>query len=111
MEMFEFQAAIDALKNEVDCTAILIDGSLYGRLVHVPLESKIEEDRLILVEYFRVYRELFELCKEKDVLLIGVAKESRSTAFRDYLLSLFYNEELAKLNIDDDDVRKVKAAF
>ncbi len=111
MEMSEFQVAIDALKNGVACKAILIDGSLYGRLVHVPLESKVEEERLILVEYFRVYRELFEQCKKNAVLLVGVAKESRSTTFRDYLLSLFYNEELQKLKITDDDAKKLKLLF
>ncbi len=78
MEMFEFQVAIDALKSGLGCSAILIDGSLFGRLVHVPLESKVEGERLILLDYFRVYRELLDLCKAKGVLLMGVAKESRS---------------------------------
>ena len=111
MEMLEFQVAIDALKGGLGCGTILIDGSLYGRLVHVPLESKVEEERLVLVDYFRVYRELLDLCRKKNVVLVGVAKESRSTAFRDYLLSLMYKEELAKLDIDDDDARMLKPLF
>jgi len=111
MEMLEFQVAIDALKGGLDCSTILVDGSLYGRLVHVPLESKVEEERLVLVDYFRVYRELLDLCRKNNVLLVGVAKESRSTAFRDYLLSLMYKEELAKLDIDDDDARRLKPLF
>ena len=44
MELLEFQVAIDALKSGSDCGTILIDGSLYGRLVHIPLESKVEEE-------------------------------------------------------------------
>src|SRR4030067_875531 len=111
MEMLEFQVAIDALKGGLGCGTILIDGSLYGRLVHVPLESKVEEERLVLIEYFRVYRELLDLCRKRNVLLCGVAKESRSTSFRDFLLSLIYREELAKLDIDDDDARKLKPLF
>jgi hypothetical protein len=111
MEMLEFQVAVDALKKGLSCGTILIDGSLYGRLVHVPLESKVEEERLVLVEYFRIYRELLDLCREKNVLLVGVAKESRSTSFRDYLLSLVYKEELKKLDIDDDDARRLKPLF
>ena len=111
MEMLEFQVAIDALKSGLSCETILIDGSLYGRLVHIPLESKVEEERLVLVDYFRVYRELLDLCRKNNVLLVGVAKESRSTSFRDFLLSLVYKEELEKLDIDDDDARKLKPLF
>src|SRR4030043_706184 len=111
MEMLEFQVAIDALKGGLGCGTILIDGSLYGRLVHIPLESKVEEERLVLVDYFRAYRELLDLCRKSNVLLVGVAKESRSTSFRDFLLRLFFNEELAKLDIDDDDARKLKPLF
>ena len=111
MEMLEFQVAIDALKSGLGCSTILIDGSLYGRLVHVPLESKVEEERLVLVDFFRVYRELLDLCRKNNVLLVGVAKESRSTAFRDFLLRLIYYEELAKLDIDDDDARRLKPLF
>lgn len=111
MEMLEFQVAIDALKSGLGCGTILIDGSLYGRLVHIPLESKVEEERLILIDYFRVYKELLDLCRRNHVLLVGVAKESRSTAFRDFLLNSVYKEELAKLDIDDDDARRLKPLF
>jgi hypothetical protein len=111
MEILEFQVALDALKGGLSCGTILIDGSLYGRLVHIPLESKVEEERFILIDYFRVYKELLDLCRKNSVLLVGVAKESRSTAFRDFLLSLVFKEELAKLDIDDDDARKLKPLF
>ena len=112
MEMLEFQVAIDALKSGLDCSTILIDGSLFGRLVHVPLESKIEGERLILLNYFKVYQELLDLCREKNVLLLGVAKESRSTSFRDYLLNLIFRDELSKVEIeDDDDARMLKPLF
>ena len=111
MEMLEFQVAIDALKSGLGCGSILIDGSLYGRLVHVPLESKVEGERLLLLDYFRVYKELLDLCREKGVILVGVAKESRSTSFRDFLLSLIFKEELAKVEVDDDDARMLKPLF
>ena len=84
MEMLEFQVAIDALKSGLGCGTILIDGSLYGRLVHVPLESKVEEERLVFLIISGFIRELLDLCRKNNVLLVGVAKESRSTAFRDY---------------------------
>ncbi len=111
MEMLEFQVAVDALKTGFRCDTILVDGSLYGRLVHIPLESKVEAERLILLDYFRVYRELLDLCKRKNVQLVGVAKESRSTSFRDYLLNLIFMDELAKARIDEDDARMLKPLF
>jgi hypothetical protein len=111
MEMLEFQVAIDALKSGFGCGAVLVDGSLFGRLVHVPLESKVEEQRLVLLDYFRVYRELLDVCRRNNVALVGVAKESRSTSFRDFLLSLFFKEELAKAEVDDDDARMLKPLF
>ncbi len=111
MEMLEFQVAIDALKSGLSCSTVLIDGSLFGRLVHVPLESKVEEERLILVNYFRVYKELLDLCRKNDVLLVGVAKESRSTSFRDFLLRLIFREELETTEVEDDDARRLKSLF
>ncbi len=111
MEMLEFQVAIDALKKGFGCDVVLVDGSLYGRLVHVPIETKIEGERLTLLDYFRVYRELLDLCRKNHVLLVGVSKESRSTSFRDYLLNSIFKEELKKVDIDDDDARRLKPLF
>ncbi|MCX8150929.1 MAG: DNA double-strand break repair nuclease NurA [Candidatus Bathyarchaeota archaeon] len=111
MELAEFQVALEALKSGLGCSTILIDGSLYGRLVHLPLESKVEEDRLILLDYFRVYRQLFDACRQSGVTLVGVAKESRSTAFRDYLLSLVFGRALEEAELEDDDVRMIRPLF
>jgi hypothetical protein len=111
MEMAEFQVALDALKDGLGCSTILIDGSLYGRLVHVPLESTVEEDRLILLDYFRVYRQLLDACKQNDMMLVGVAKESRSTAFRDYLLNLIFRKALEEAELEDSDSRMIMPLF
>ena len=111
MELLEFQAAIDALKNGFKCNAILLDGSLYGRAVHLPIETKIEGERVMLLKYFFVYYELLNLCRTENVLLMGVSKESRSTFYRDYLLSLILDEELKKTEIEAEQIRKLKAIF
>ncbi|MCJ7635341.1 DNA double-strand break repair nuclease NurA [Candidatus Bathyarchaeota archaeon] len=110
MEMLEFQVAIDAIKNGLSCSVILIDGSLCGRASAFPVETKIEDERLTLLNYFQSYRELLDLCKQKEITLIGVSKESRSTFYRDYLLSLIFSEELNELEkeIDPADVNRLK---
>ncbi len=102
MELLEFKAAIDALKNGFKGNAILLDGSLYGRAMHLPIEIKIEGERAMLLNYFQTYLELLDLCRGKDILLIGVSKESRSTFYRDYLLSLIFEEELGKIEFEED---------
>ncbi|MCL6579527.1 MAG: DNA double-strand break repair nuclease NurA [Candidatus Bathyarchaeota archaeon] len=113
MEMFEFLVAIDALKSGFKCCSILIDGSLYGRVSHVPIETKVEDQRLVLLHYFQVYRELLDLCKSEKILLMGVSKESRSTFYRDYLLKLIFEETLKSLDssIDTADLHRLKPIF
>jgi len=113
MELLEIQAAIDALKSGFECGNVLIDGSLYGRVSHIPIETEIEDQRLTLLQYFQCYRELFDLCKKKEIMLIGVSKESRSTFYRDYVLKLIFSEAFDSLNSDMDpaDLQKLKPIF
>jgi hypothetical protein len=111
MELLEFKVAIDSLKNGFKCDAVMLDGSLYGRAMHLPLEEKIEGEEDLLLHYFQTYLELLDLCRRRNILLIGVSKESRSTFFRDYILRLIFDEELGKVDIDPDDLEKLKKIF
>jgi len=111
MEMLEFQTAIDALDNGLECSTILIDGSLYGRAMHVPVETKIEEDRTVVLEYFKTYAELLDLCRKKGILLAGVSKESRATFYRDFLLKQIFIEELEKTDIESGDKQRLITIF
>lgn len=113
MELLEFQVALDALKRGLNCGRILLDGSLYGRASHLPIESKIEEQRLTMLDYVQTYRELLDFCKEQKIVLVGVSKESRAAFYRDYLLKLIFDEEFAKLSseLDPLDLQKLKPLF
>jgi hypothetical protein len=113
MELFEFQVASDALRNGLNCDCVLIDGSLYGRASHLPIETAVEDQRLMLLHYFETYREFLDLCRKQNVLLLGVSKESRSTYFRDYLLKLIFDEALENLSSDVDplDVQRLRPLF
>jgi hypothetical protein len=111
MEMLEFQVAIDALENGFECSSILIDGSLYGRAMHVPVETKIEEDRTAVLEYFKTYRELLELCRKKNVLVAGVSKESRASFYRNFLLKQIFVEELENTDVEGGDKQRLSAIF
>ena len=113
MELLEFQVALDALRGGFNCGRILLDGSLYGRAAHLPIESKIEEQRLMMLDYLRTYRELLDFCKNQGIVLVGVSKESRAAFYRDYLLKLIFNEELDNLSarLDPLDLQKLKPLF
>ena len=113
MELFEFQVALAALKSTLACDSVLIDGSLYGRASHLPIETPIEDQRIMLLQYFQTYREFMDLCKQKGILLMGVSKESRSSFFRDYLLKQIFNETLGSLgpNVDPLDLQKLRPIF
>lgn len=111
MELLEFQVAVDALKNGFRGDALLLDGSLYGRAVHLLIESKIEEEIVTLLHYFQIYSELLEFCRRENILLIGVSKGSRSTFYRDYLLKLIFDEELKRLDIEAGELRRLEAIF
>jgi hypothetical protein len=113
MEMLEFQVAIEAVKHGLECGSLLIDGSLFGRASTLPIETVVEDQRLMLLHYFETYRELLDLCKEENIMLVGVSKESRSTFYRDYLLKLIFNEVLDSLEseMDPDDLQRLKPLF
>ncbi|MBC7113789.1 MAG: DNA double-strand break repair nuclease NurA [Candidatus Methanomethyliales bacterium] len=111
MELLEFKVALEALRDGFRGNAILLDGSLYGRAVHIPIETKVEEERDALIHYFEVYKELLNLCRESNVLLVGVSKESRSTFYRDYLLSLIFEEEIRRVDVEEEDKKLLKEIF
>jgi hypothetical protein len=113
MELFEFQVAADALRSGFTCGCVLIDGSLYGRASHLPIETAVEDQRLMLLHYFQIYREFLDLCKKQKILLMGVSKESRSTYFRDYLLKLIFDDTLENLSADVDplDIQRLRPLF
>lgn len=113
MELLEFRVASGFVKENCSCGKFLIDGSLYGRAVHLPIETKIEEQRLMLLDYLQTFREFLESCRSRGVVPIGVSKESRADFYRNYLLRLVFDEELENLGtrIDPSILQKVKPLF
>ncbi|MEM2673512.1 MAG: DNA double-strand break repair nuclease NurA [Candidatus Bathyarchaeia archaeon] len=111
MEMLEFEVILKALQDGFDGDVIMLDGSLYGRASHLPMEFKVEEERDALLHYFRIYKELLDFCCKSGVLLVGVSKESRSTFYRDYLLSLIFDRRMEELDIEEEDKRLLRDVF
>lgn len=85
MEYLEIKLAADAVSEGFE-GVILIDGSLYGRISHLIMESPLSNDRDFFIRYYQEIMRLFKKAEEENVLLIGISKESGSRFFRDFLL-------------------------
>lgn len=85
MEWLEHRVVLEAL-NEGFKGYILMDGSIYGRLAHVPLEVNSAYSRDFMVKYFETLIKLFNTAKERRVPIIGLSKESRSSFLREFLM-------------------------
>ncbi|MEM2929916.1 MAG: DNA double-strand break repair nuclease NurA [Thermoproteota archaeon] len=83
-EYMEHEAALKAIEEGAKC--VLIDGSLYGRMLHVLYELDIDSREGFMLEYVRKYGELLSEAESKDVMLAGVSKDSRSTLFKEEVL-------------------------
>jgi hypothetical protein len=99
MEWLEHLTIMDAL-NSGFRGVILLDGSIYGRLSHVPLEFNLTSNKDFMIRYFDDLIKLMDLCRRFKVPLIGVSKGSASHFFRDFLLGLLAVDVGVKLGFD-----------
>ncbi len=112
MEWLEFRAAIKAIEDgNLSNVILLIDGSLFGRLSHLPRDQPAEGMRSFMIEYFETYYEFLELCRKRRILLLGVSKDSRSSFLRNFLLSEILDIELTHLDIPQSAKFEVKQLF
>lgn len=77
---YELGTAIESI-NKFSPNVLLIDGSL----LPLPDDKPNKESELysLYVEVLDIYKGLFSLCEEKDILLFGVIKDTRSKRFVD----------------------------
>ena len=83
-EHVEHLVALEALEDGADL--LLIDGSLYGRMIHVIRELKVEGREDFMLEYAEAYSELLSSALENGAVVVGVSKDSRSTVLKEELL-------------------------
>lgn len=81
---------------------ILFDGSIYGREVHLPMETSFANDRSFMIEYFDTLLELLEAAKNRQIPIVGISKESRSSFFREYLLMQLAIEMKEEVGFEED---------
>jgi len=83
-EHLEHEVALDAL--ETDPEFILVDGSLYGRMIHVLKEVEIQDREDFMFDYVEAYSDFLSAALRKGTVVVGVSKDSRSTLFKEEVL-------------------------
>ena len=106
MEWLEHLVALEAVESGFR-GVILIDGSLYGRIVHIPLETGFIHDRDFMLRYFEDLYRFLQVCERNNVLVIGISKESRTSYLRTYLVRRIIMEKAGELGLDMGDVMDI----
>jgi len=103
MRYLEIKAALDNL-DRMKGGELYLDGSLYAGLPHFlyPLDIEGEED--LPLRLLKMYLDLFDGCRERDILLLGISKTSRDSVLSDTLLLLQSGRNLIPSDVKADHV-------
>jgi len=110
-ESVEIRLALEAIPRLAGSKKlILIDGSLFGRMMHLLRDSPVEGDRASLLGFVDTYSRLFEACRRQNVILMGVSKDSRADFVRNLLLTQICRNELHSLSssLAPQEIRDLK---
>ena len=110
MEWMEVNVARKALvEGNLRDIPLLIDGSLYGRSMHLPRDTAAEGHRGFMLRYFEDLSAFLQECRSRHVTPIGVSKDSRVSHLRNYFLSLVLSNELEMLgaSVEHEDRKRM----
>jgi len=99
-EHLEHKVALKAAKNLGKDDVILIDGSIFGRMSHVFVPINIPEREDFMISYVESFHKLLKTCVENRILLVGVAKDSRSTLLKEALLTKLLFEKISNYDME-----------
>lgn len=103
-EYNEHKIALKALTNHNDVEYILLDGSIYGRLLHVFKKYNVKGYKKFILEYYNILLKLIKQCLKRDVKIIGISKFSRSS----FLLQYFCEKRfLDEIKIYEEDYGRI----
>jgi len=78
---------LNSYHEDLDNRVLLLDGSLYGRISHLPKDSEIPGYQAFILNYIETYSNLLKKSREKNIPIIGVSKDSRSRLLGRILLT------------------------
>lgn len=95
MEYLEALVILEYIKNlesNEKKNIVLLDGSLFGRISHLPLELPIDGRELFMIEYINIYKRIFDISRKSNIILVGISKDSRASFFKRLILSNIISE-------------------
>jgi hypothetical protein len=110
-EWLEHDVAREAVEAENDVRFLFLDGSFHGRLMAVPRDLPYEGKKGFIINYFRDYAMLLDACRTRNIIPVGVSKDSRATLLRDHFLSVMLREELRRLDLSPEDAESITETF
>ncbi|MFX1576758.1 MAG: DNA double-strand break repair nuclease NurA [Promethearchaeota archaeon] len=96
-EHIEHQVALEAVQEASDVDLILLDGSLYGRITHVPIAFNYPGERDLYLRYMQTFMRLLEECRKRKILILGISKDSVARHLTRILLESVKNKILQEL--------------
>ncbi|MBD3213475.1 MAG: hypothetical protein GF311_12780 [Candidatus Lokiarchaeota archaeon] len=99
-ENLEFQILekyLKSQKKEEKTNICFIDGSLYSRIMSHIVESPVLEDEAFIIDHINRVFQVLKEAKRKNVLIVGLSKDSRDNFFRNALLDEVYYENREKI--------------
>ncbi len=106
MEWLEHEVALEAINDGFE-GYILLDGSIYGRLVHIPIETGYVNDRAFMLKYFETLIKLLESCRENCIPIIGISKESRTSFFREFLIKIVAEKLIDEIGLSKAELERL----
>jgi len=114
-EFCEHTIALDIIQDDLNrkIDAIFIDGSLYGRMTHVPIEFNLVGHQELPLSYMEKFVTLLEECKRRSIVPIGISKDSRVSFLSRILLDAILRSELLNLEqvVPRQQLRDLKHAI
>lgn len=85
-DLIEIEIVVDNCDN-LDDSLVMIDGNLYGRFTHMLKQIYLKGWEALPLRLLESMQNLFDLCNEKNITLIGVSKFSKTRVLCSAMLS------------------------
>ena len=92
-DLIEIKIIVENCPNS-EGNLVLIDGNLYSRYTHPMEQLNIKGREHLPLQLFEAMQKMFEICREKGIVVVGVSKSSKTRALGNaFLDKLEYSRE------------------
>lgn len=106
-EYIEHLLAMRCLDNSEEDTIVMLDGSIYGRMSHIPMDTGINNFQSFMLNYIDTFYEMLSKSRKKGIPIIGISKDSKSQVLKHVLLSKELRKRLDSENVPENIRNKI----